>query len=479
MGISFNVVDNNTYFSFMRQAREGHIFFSNMFTSEKVPYIIFNPAFLLIGWLTLLMPELAAYYLVKLVFLVLFILLVYKLVGLRYDKLDIGAYFILFGSGIGYIFIMLTWFGIKKFGSVDDWVVGANSMSIALAPVHFLISLVIMLLIVIYYYRFWEEKERKMSYFVIFSVCSFILAFIHLFDVMSLCGAFALFMLWRLIKGKENIKDILKYNLIYLAVLLIPIFYTFYLYGISDYFVEWNSQNLLQTPKLLHLAFGFLIPLGLSSYYLVRRINKLEDLDILMLSWAASSIILLYSPLNIQIRFIEGLNIPIMFMAGLGFLQFGKKQKIITVAILILIIPTSLYWIAREYTLMSANRSGDYSVTSHLSQDEIDAMGWLESKTGREDVVISSYNSGNYLPRVAGNRVFFGHWAQTLRFEDKKQMVDGFFTQDDAYRKGLIDEYGIKYVYYGPEEKELNKDFQSSLVLKKYSKNHVSVYEVI
>ena len=35
--------DANTYLSFMNQAKEGYMLFTNMYTSEEVPYALFRP----------------------------------------------------------------------------------------------------------------------------------------------------------------------------------------------------------------------------------------------------------------------------------------------------------------------------------------------------------------------------------------------------------------------------------------------------
>ena len=107
-GIQYNTIDTNTYFSYMEQAQEGHLLFTNKYTSERVPYIIFNPVYLAIGWLTYLLESIVAYYLIKFAFLIIFVYLVYKLLKLvaKKNELDINTFFVLFGSGVGYLFIL-------------------------------------------------------------------------------------------------------------------------------------------------------------------------------------------------------------------------------------------------------------------------------------------------------------------------------------------------------------------------------------
>ena len=58
--------DGNTYLSFMNQAKEGKLLFTNMYTSEEVPSIMFRPTYLLAGWLSYAtrLPNIVVYHLV-------------------------------------------------------------------------------------------------------------------------------------------------------------------------------------------------------------------------------------------------------------------------------------------------------------------------------------------------------------------------------------------------------------------------------
>ena len=115
MGIPYSVVDTNTYLSFINQVSEGKLLFTNRFTSEKVPYIIFRPEFLLIGIFGYFLTPLLAYYFFKFVFLFLYIFLINKLIKLtvNINELNITKLFVYFGSGIGYLLILLNNLGFK------------------------------------------------------------------------------------------------------------------------------------------------------------------------------------------------------------------------------------------------------------------------------------------------------------------------------------------------------------------------------
>ena len=497
IGISYNVVDTNTYLSFMKQAGEGHFLFSNKYSPESIPYIIFNPVYLLIGWLAYFIGSIAAYYLAKISFLIIFIYLVGKLLELsvRKEELPIAYFFVLFGSGIGWILVLLSKIGFKQYGSIDLWLSESNSIVMNIAPVHMVISVCLMMAIVICYYKFWETKSK--SYFITFSFLTLLLGFIHLFDVITLIIAFGIYSFWRIISKKGDFMDIIKYNLIYGLIISPSFFYTYRLFAANSLIAAWNAQNLLPSPKLTHIIFGFFLPILFAIvYFIYKMFNKIKfsSVEVILFSWIISGILLLYSPFNIQRRFIEGLNVPIMILGSLGFArtflpQFQRRFYQITKLkipkgvfvglICAIIMPTSLYWIYEiNSNVKPYVQIDDYDVPYYLDKSELEALNWLRSNTNTEEVVLSSYGIGNYIPRISGNRVFLGHWAQTIDFNNKKQLVNKFYsTNDESFKKKLIQDYSIDYVYYGVEEKKLGT-FTPVDMKKVFENDKVMIFKV-
>ncbi|MBN1502097.1 hypothetical protein JW930_01015, partial [Candidatus Woesearchaeota archaeon] len=326
-----------------------------------------------------------------------------------------------------------------------------------------------------------------------------LLGFVHLFDVITLALCFGFYMLWRFFTKRDTLTDILKYNIFYALVSLPAFIYTFYLYGMNPYFQAWNAQNILDAPKLHHLLFGYFFPLIFALVYSVNRIKakKANDIEVILFSWMFSGLILLYSPLNIQRRFLEGLNIPIMLLGSLGFMRvvlpFFQKEihkltnlnkktlsLVLIILTLILISPTSFYWLYKVSTSVRQDVPvSDYSVPYYLEKEEVEALNWLKSNTDKEAVVISGYGIGNYVPRISGNRVFLGHWAQTIDYEEKKTQVNMFYsTSDDNYRRVLLEQYNIKYVYYGIEEQKLGT-LNSHYLEKVFENSKINIYALI
>ncbi|MEK7786113.1 MAG: hypothetical protein AAB658_11940 [Chloroflexota bacterium] len=92
-----------------------------------------------------------------------------------------------------------------------------------------------------------------------------------------------------------------------------------------------------------------------------------------------------------------------------------------------------------------------------MHKDEVAAMAWLEANADSDDVVLSSLEVGQYIPAYTGTHAFLAHWAQTLDFYGKTDMVNQFFAGDseDMRRQQILDLYDVSYVFHGPAEQAL------------------------
>jgi hypothetical protein len=95
----------------------------------------------------------------------------------------------------------------------------------------------------------------------------------------------------------------------------------------------------------------------------------------------------------------------------------------------------------------------------YLSQEDLQAMAWLEANTGRDEVVLASPWIANYIPGQTGNRVLAGHWDETLGFARLLADVVKPFYDPAApaeTKSALLRQHPITYVYFGPYERILS-----------------------
>jgi hypothetical protein len=109
------------------------------------------------------------------------------------------------------------------------------------------------------------------------------------------------------------------------------------------------------------------------------------------------------------------------------------------------------------------------------------ALDWLRTNSNSGTALFSSYLTGNVAPSITGSPVFLGHYAQTLRSDEKGGQVTGFYTNamgDGAARK-LFAEHRVGYIIYGPFERSISARFVPPGWLKLvYGEGDVNIFEV-
>jgi hypothetical protein len=70
---------------------------------------------------------------------------------------------------------------------------------------------------------------------------------------------------------------------------------------------------------------------------------------------------------------------------------------------------------------------------------------------------LASFQVGNVIPAWTDLRVFAGHGPETLNSAEKQANIRRFFDPetDDLWRRSLLQEFEVDYVFYGPQEQEL------------------------
>lgn len=481
-----STTDGNTYLSFMNQAKEGRILFTNMYTSEELPYLMFRPVYLFMGWFSLLtfLPNIIVYHLFRLIGVILTICYLYKLISLFQKKeinINITLFIVLFGSGIGWFFWLLTNFGLKLYGSIDLWIIDANNFLIMMSHPHTILSLAFMVGAIYYFLRWNNEGSVKL---LIYSgLLALFLGFEHLFDVITIYVAIGFFILIKFISDKKVDWKKVKQLAFFGLITIIPFIYTLFIFTTS--YSSWNQQNLLDTPKLLHVFFGY----GLMSvtyclylFYLYEKRKKPDENTLFLILWVFTGILLIYSPFNIQRRFLEGLHVPLGIIAGIFILNVLPKllsKKIgarllraILIMLLVIMPLTNLYLLAARLNQNNGRGSFPYNVANYIFPEEKEALIWLSENSNPDEVILSSYNIGNYIPAYMNRRVYLGHWAQTIDFEKKAETVNDF------YLGNINDLNNIDYIWYGVDERKINSEFIYEGSILEFENNKVKIYRI-
>lgn len=253
------------------------------------------------------------------------------------------------------------------------------------------------------------------------------------------------------------------------------------------------------------LALGPMLPLGIAG--LILALIKREKNFLPYISWILALGLLFavfeHVPQQSPTRFTQMLiNVPLGILATYFFYrlwQMCDKYKrsltfvtkvglgsIIAMTILLglSVMFSTVGWLI-DQVRWKAEATWLYPVGTELVyplKDFMDGIDYLRLNTKTKDVVLAYEAAGNYIPAYAGNFVYLGH-ANTPDEDNKLKIAAGFFkgemSPDEA--KALLTREHIKYIYLGPQERELvgMNDLLKvyTFITSVYSNNRVTIYK--
>lgn len=452
--------DTNSYFAWINQAKEGHFLFEDIYTTESHERSFFHPVFLVIGFASKLfhIPTIILWYIGQIVANLFLCISVYLFLSFFIKKggQRILAFILATTSaGLGWIF---------GFVSVDTWMPEAIIFQSMSWPFLFPIAIALMLWIFLFFLE--ALKQGKLKYIFYAGLLTLLLTFIHPYDVVTVYSVLGIYTLYLTFQQKLIRKHFLRFFIFLLISLPAPL-YNFYLISKNPVFHQWAQSKTL-SPSLYSylLGFGILIPLAIWGIARILR-ERRKNLYFLLI-WILVGFVLVYLPFNFQRRLIMGMQIPLVILASIPLFKLvaplkGKVltfPKAIVLAYLLLILSaTNINYLGNFFLVL---KRGGYPW--YLQKEVVEAMKWLDENSSSGEIIFSSYETGNFIPRFSGNKTFIGHWDQTIHLAQKEEIVDDFFSsQPFPYElKRLSEFYGIKYIFFGPYEKAIAKDIPVS-----------------
>jgi hypothetical protein len=210
---------------------------------------------------------------------------------------------------------------------------------------------------------------------------------------------------------------------------------------------------------------------------------------------------LLALPLSVQRRLAIGIQVPLGLLAAQGlvyelvlpvgrspwarhprYTRQGLRRWLVAAVLLFTALTPILLLVA------SVRQVLERAPPIFHPRAELAALDWLAAHSTPQDTVLSAYPTGNYLPARAGNRVVLGLGPQTVNVERKRAEVRQFYSAEatDAWRRALLDQYGVAFVWFGPHERApgrenpaLGYDPGSAPYLRAvYDRDGYAIYEV-
>jgi hypothetical protein len=396
------------------------------------------------------------------------------------------AAFILFGlgGGLGWLWTLLA----LPFGPgvmpVDLWVPEATFFLSTLTFPHLTLSLAFQLWCVTG--LLWFLDIGRWPAWLLAAGSGLLMTLIHPYKFVIVLPVVGLYILWQVYRQNYKFRPSIR-RLLWVVLPTIPYFtYAVIVFSRNEVFIGWRVQNLTWSPSLLLylLGFGLLLPLALVGCWRLYNDNDSTQLchQNYLLLWFGVTPLLVYLPLAIQRRFLDGYQVVVALLAGIGVVWLlerfpsGWRLPVATAGVLFVSL-TNLMLLAGSISIVSARQQPHFH-----PEYEVAAYDWLAENASSRQVVLSAYATGNVLPAYAPLNVFVGHGSETVNFTEKMTLVERFFainTPND-WRRSLLEQYGVDYLYYGPNEQAVGEFQPANATYMKpvYANGTVTIFRV-
>jgi hypothetical protein len=510
-GFVYALEDCYSYLAKMRQGAEGAWLFHIAYTSEPHIGTLFFPFHLLLGKIAALLPgnDLTAqmvwvYHVARWVFGLGLLLTVYRFLAAFTERVAVRRVawlMVTFGGGLGWLIVALgqsDWLG---FSPLDFILPEGFTFLVLYAFPHIALGRTLLLWGILFLLRAWNAEPEISNLTSQISRSRWGALTGLLWLLMGLIVPFYVPVAWAVMGAAWLVLCVRHRRVMWRemwsaaipALISAPIVaYSLWVFSSDSVYEVWSSQNLILSPHPLHYLAAYGVPLLLAAFA-VREAWCSEKPVWLALAWVGVVPFLVYLPFNLQRRLVEGVQVPLSLLAAWGLEQISNSKSQMTSSKLQM--ASGRQWLIVSVVLVALSLTNVMLVAGNalvlrwrsapIYRDgvEIAALDWLGERIEADDVVLSSYETGNYLPARVWARVFVGHGPETVRFAEKKALMTHFFdaAAGDAWRQDLLEEHGIDYVFWGPTERQVG-DFNpgvASYLRAVYDADVYAIFEVV
>jgi len=382
------------------------------------------------------------------------------------------------GSGLGWLQMILNWTSSKitpiDFWLIDDYVF----FSLSVFP-HFAFVTAAMCISL----SLWLDFLKKTHWINIAWVgltailvqCVNPIAFATV-DV-SLLGA-ALFSWWNTKKiRREDIGALFAIAIVQLPLLA----YNFVVLNSDPLWSQFTAQNQTLSPPPDYYLWGFAFFWPLAVIGMIAAFRTRSSALGAAVLWIIAGFLLAYAPVYIQRRFLQNITIPLAILATAGLVKLfetaaGRSPGMMrwrSPLVVLFVFLTSISSIQIGVGQVAYLQTYPENLYYPASLDR--AIDWFHENAQYNDFVLASEQTSQILAQKAGLRAYFGHEMETLNYKTKQREVQSFF-------EGKLPELAnrpVKWVVYGPFERQLNPDFQPTDDLElRYNIQELQIYQV-
>ncbi len=480
MGMMLDVPDHLQYFSWMRELTHSNLA-ANKLTPEPNAPLFFNLLWWGMGRAGALfgLDFAAMYQIMRWGATVAFLLLSYHVIAwfLPNRRMRMAAFLTLvLTSGFGWVLILMkyTVTNGELLWPLDVFVAEGNTFLSALGYPHFLGAAVY---IGVFDLFLRGQARGRLRYTVYGGLLALFLGWQHAYDLVIVYSILALYAVLLWIRDRRMPVYMVIGGVILGLLSVWPALYSVLLTSKDPIWREVLKQFAnagVYTPPLYRLPVllgpAFLLALFTAIRQNPFRLSGVDNKTLFLRSWFWGNMALVYLPVDYQIHMLNGWQVPISILAVIGLFTYivpavqrwgatrGRQWRLAAIQnwavaiLLIVIVPTNLYLFAWRFVDLARH---DYPYFLHT--DDVRALQWLEANVQGDDVVFSSLDFGQYVPAYTGAHAFLAHWAQTVDFFHKSQIVDDFYrgSLGEAERTSIFNQFSVDYVVVGSLERAI------------------------
>ncbi len=484
--------DVYTYLSAMHQGAHGNWSYHILHTPEEHHGEPLKLFYLILGKLAHAfgLPMAVAYQLARIAAGTCLIAAIYTFTGyfVKDRRSHLVAYLLAcVGGGLGWLIPFLKAAGCQwaDWVPIEFWLFEGFTFPTILFFVHGALATAIMLitfLAILKYQR--TTARREMATVILLTIALAIVQPLCLPILATTVCTYMLLLTWRRWTESRQwpTREEIVITLIVGAISLALAAYFLLPFLINPVFRSWKTRSLTLSPPPLHYLWGYGLIVPLAIIGARRTLREKHETGLFLIAWLLAAAVLIYLPYLPQRRFAQGIIVPLACLAALGIERLCWKAEKGVIAficrlLLYLVVICNVIIVTQQTTICLSQTQLVF-----CSREELEAMAWLESNSAPNDTVLAGLRTGAFIPAAIGHRVFWGHWCETIHLEEKGREFRDFFERgtSDEWRCYFLQRYGIRYLFYGPQEKA-SGDFdpsQAPYLTKQFQTGAYAVYEV-
>ncbi len=470
----YSPIDLPVYFADIKQVAQGHWLVHDLFTTEGPQRGMFHILWVVLGSVARLF-DLEPWMVFHSARVALAPFLVWSLwwgikQWLPRHVWRFGLVMAVFGSGTGVL--LNRWLekgDISEIG-LDFWVPEGFVFMSSLQSPHYMLALSLFSLVLAAWFKATKQTgtQAKVKWTLVSGVLASVLFSFHPFHIFTIGLILIAHAVSLLMLNHKHHSSIWWMLPLWGACALPGAGYQLWLQWGDEVLQARSLQSKTPTPSFatVYLSFAALWVFGLVG---ARRLWKTHrEAGLFLLVWGVVQTLALFAPIQINRRFVMGLQIDLALLATVGWyvIFYGVKQHTTgflkrTNWLLVIwrhavgpAVAIFIFGFSSIVAFMTYLRApADIPDLLYMPEAQKKAYEWIEQNSAEDDVVVALGWPAILLPGETGRSTYTAHWHETLRWEEKYAEVQQLLSSKDEKRVSqLLNQTSAAYVLLSPKQ---------------------------